>query len=251
MSIENKIELLWNSANTLQVDFQTHKMLKSYYINTCRKLARNNLQIPKEKFATSHMCPYCGCFWNDSTYGLKLISKQFNNNSKTKKLIEKLEQVKGSTGKVLNKKQKNRAKWLMKKNSHNLAISCYQCKRKSLLKLENPKLKTRQQLVQEKSQTEKETPAFESGKKLLSHHQQKNKNGSNLENNISTPLPSKSKKEISKTKNKKVANNNAPNKVVSKTQKQNSLLQLAALLQKQTKDDKKNSAQKRLESFLK
>ncbi|XP_037827766.1 uncharacterized protein LOC119615850 [Lucilia sericata] len=255
MSIENKLELLWNGANTLQNDLQIHKMLKSYYINTCRKIAKNHVQIPKEKFATSQMCPHCGCFWNDSEYSLKLIPKQLKNSTKAKKLIDKLEQVQGTTGQVLKKKQKNRAKWLKKKITNHLAINCYQCKRKSLLKMEVPKYKTRKELVSEKVQIEKEAPVLNSGKKSEKQHQQISNKGCNSP----STLQSKSKKEkignksqnITKSKNKKQANSDTTNKVISKTQKQNSLLQLAALLQKQSKDDSKNSAQKRLQSFLK
>lgn len=197
------------------------------------------------------MCPYCGSFWNNSDYGLKLIPKQFKIRSKTKKLVENLEKSKGFSYKILNKKQRNRAKWLKKKVSNHLAINCFQCKHRSLLKIDNSKLKSPRQLtgVKETSDLRKAS---------VKNSLQKSKSGSNAKKNekgeIITPVSSKLRniQERKSHKKPKTKNNgNLSNKVVSKTQKQNSLLHLAALLQKQSKDSSNNTAEKRLLSFLK
>ncbi|KAM7342236.1 uncharacterized protein ACRADG_009712 [Cochliomyia hominivorax] len=228
MSIENKLKLLWNNANILNSNYQTQRLLKSYYINMCRRLTKD-IQIAKEKFVPSQMCPYCGCFWNDVQFGLKLVTKRLQNSSKNKKLIDGLKQNDYGTEKRLTKRQKNRAKWLQKKVSNHLEIKCFQCKHKSLLKMENQK---QQDFINEKTECKAETPKLSL------------KKANNLKNLKKEGIDNKSTKGSKK-------NIGLSSKKMSKTQKQNSLLQLASLLKKQSNNSRLNCVQNRLQSFLK
>lgn len=205
------------------------------------------------------MCPHCGTFWNEGEFSLKLLPKQFKNSSKTKKLLERFKNSNNATDKKLTKSQRNRAKWLKKKISNHMAIKCYQCKHKSLLNIEKPKVKAPKHLTDENKSTELEVTKLNLENSTKKAKIRKNKSNSNqVQNNTKTiTKPAKpeqvktEEKSGKKSKNKKKINVATPNKVISKTQKQNSLLQLAALLQKQSKNESNNSNHNRLQSFLK
>ncbi|TMW43596.1 hypothetical protein DOY81_011327, partial [Sarcophaga bullata] len=235
MSIENKISLLWNCALALKSDQQTHKILKSYYVNTCRSLSRNSLLLPKEKLATSQMCSHCGYFWYEGKFRTKSIPKRTFNNS-AKRLIEKLEKNNSTeNGTPLNKSQRKRAKWLKKCLSKRLEITCENCNRKSTIEMEIPKNKSvnnKQQFVK----TDWKTSLNSNNKS--DKKSQKNSIGQNLVSQKLKTDTSQQKTTSSKElkvqsegkKNKK--KNITATKVISKTQSQNNLLQLAALLKK-------------------
>lgn len=264
MTIENKIKFLWDCSRSLVADKQTHKLLKSNYMNNCRNISKTTLQIPREKFAVSQMCPFCSSFWSESEFSLKLNSQQVANNSKTRKLIDMLDKSKDVNFKGnLSRKQINRAKWLKKRLTNSIEINCYQCKRKSLVKMEKPENKIKETTEintqfqntdnlkdQIKKPKKKKIKCERSGLKIP--HENKPI--------ISTPL-TKSETFQSKPLGK-IVNQKSPhgqqtskviknNKVVSKTQKQNSVLQLATLLKNQSSSSAKNLAQKRLEALLK
>lgn len=202
------------------------------------------------------MCPNCGTFWNEGEFGLKLLPKQLKNNSKTTKLLEKLKESNTN----LTKSQKNRAKWLKKKISNHMAIKCYLCKHRSLIDIEKPKHKSQKPLPEDANKSievEVTKLNLENSTKKSKKRKNKKNNNNQIPDNIkvvSEPAKPEHGKIVGKSaKKSKNKNTNVPvtNKIVSKTQKQNSLLQLAALLQKQSKNVANNSAQDRLKSFLK
>ncbi|XP_075164947.1 uncharacterized protein LOC142237496 [Haematobia irritans] len=284
---ENKASLFWNCSMALQPEAHTHKLLKSYYMNMCRKYIRNAVQIPKEKFAATRMCSHCGSFWSESDFKLKLKSQHITMKGKTKRLIEKLNTTKepGQRG-SLSGKQRKRAKWLQKRATQYMEIKCDLCQHISKIKMEKPKNKPKKVVDAEDADVlmveQEESLRAENDTKSKVKKKKKNKNklaGLKLplemqqdkkpENAktpqkpqqtsssvVATPKTPTLKTQPSKSKKKNISGNttnpsNNANKVVSKTQQQNSLLQLAALLKKNSTSNEKTSAQKRLESLLK
>ena len=200
------------------------------------------------------MCSHCGYFWYEGKFKTKSIPKRKLNNVRAKKLVEKLEKGNSTdNGPPLNKTQRKRAKWLKKCLSNRLEVTCENCKRKSIIEMEIPK---------NKSVNKKQEIVKTDSKHILNSNVKNDKKS--LKNTIEKNLvPQKPKidtsqrkkisgKELKKVqpegkKNKK--KNTAATKVISKTQSQNSLLQLAALLKKNPQQVK--STTNKLDSFLK
>ncbi|XP_013098836.1 uncharacterized protein LOC106081444 isoform X2 [Stomoxys calcitrans] len=263
-----------------------------FHRNMCRKFARNSVQIPKEKFASSQMCSYCGCFWNESEFQMRLKSKHVTMKAKTKRLIEQLNRSNKEDGQ-LSGKQRKRAKWLQKRATQYMEMKCEQCGHKSKIKMEKPKKKSKATAAESNSKAnnsaaeQEDVIAIEEDiKTKTTKKKKKNKNKlaglklplegkqdkqqTHKPNIIKTPPQNPMPLPIAKTqapktitpnlqsqkskKKKKTSSNITPtiSKTVSKTQQQNSLLQLAALLkQSSSSSDGKSSTQKRLESLLK
>ena len=172
---------------------------------------------------------------------------------RAKKLVEKLEKGNGNdNGPPLNKSQRNRAKWLKKCLSNRLEVTCENCRRKSIIEMEIPKNKSvnnKQKIVKTDSQPSLNSN-IKSDKKSLKNTvgqclvPQKPKIDTPQQNTISNKAV-KIQSEGKKNKKK----NTATTKVISKTQSQNKLLQLAALLKKNPQQV--NSKTNKLDSFLK
>lgn len=257
----------------------------------CRKLVRNTIQIPKEKFASTQMCSHCGLFWSESEFRMKLKSQHVTVKGKTKRLIEKLQKSKEPDQKdLLTGKQRKRAKWLQKRATQHIEIKCDQCQHKSIVKLDKPKKKAKK--VDDVADAQEEVIVIEgNGTKPKAKKKKKNKDkvaglkipldkkqdkplqqqNANKQKTpqkekpptAQTPKVTQQLTQTNKTKKKKKPsnatttpkasnnNNNKVQKVVSKTQQQNSLLQLAALLKNNSSNSGKNSTQNRLEALLK
>ncbi|XP_005179021.1 uncharacterized protein LOC101893795 [Musca domestica] len=172
---ESKASLFWNCSTALKPETHVHKLLKSYYMNMCRKLVRNTIQIPKEKFASTQMCSHCGLFWSESEFRMKLKSQHVTVKGKTKRLIEKLQKSKEPDQKdLLTGKQRKRAKWLQKRATQHIEIKCDQCQHKSIVKLDKPKKKAKK--VDDVADVQQEAIALdENGPKSKPKKKKKNK----------------------------------------------------------------------------
>lgn len=193
------------------------------------------------------MCSYCGSFWNESEFELKSISKKLSLSSKEKRLIENYQKGNGSV-KTLSRAEKNRAKWLIKKQFKSLVIKCHLCKHKSFVHLENERSKLKTHPREEVSDGIAQTISYE-----YIQHKSKQDDGNRVPYK-QTHFVKKTKPDKEKTlicKNKMKANRTFSNKVVSNTQKKNSLLQLAALLKREATVDTKRSSQNKLQYLLK
>ncbi|XP_030387399.1 uncharacterized protein LOC115634014 isoform X2 [Scaptodrosophila lebanonensis] len=267
-----KVGLLWDCANALTTETHTERLLKSYYINTCRKLARHNTQLPADTFGPARMCARCGNQWSDGNNQLHLRPQRLTDRAKYRKLVAKLDatdkdkQLKGT----LSTKQRKRAKWIKKRLASNVEVNCF-CGHKTFLTLEKPKK------PEKTTRSEKNAPKTKAAElnkkskntiintKLKKPKSEKQKTplkptASALVSHSPKNPPKKLKKEIpqkngAKANKKKMV---APrptakdaSKTQSKTQKQNALLQLAAQLKTQATKNAMKTQQSRLEAFLK
>ncbi|XP_073847592.1 uncharacterized protein [Musca autumnalis] len=173
---ENRASLLWNCSTALKPETHTHKLLKSYYMNMCRRYVKNTIQIPKEKFATTQMCSHCGLFWSESEFRMKLKSQHVTVKGKTKRLIEKLGKSKEPGQKaLLTGKQRKRAKWLQKRATQHIEIKCDQCQHKSIVKLDKPKNKRKPLANVEEATNQEEAVVIENEQKPKTKKKKKNK----------------------------------------------------------------------------
>ncbi|XP_049308214.1 uncharacterized protein LOC125777427 [Bactrocera dorsalis] len=307
MSAETKVKYLWDCAKVLEPENHTKKLLKSYFMTNCRKLAKANIYLPKDKFSQNTMCPRCCSKWSETNYKMFLKPQQIAYSTKAKKQIEKLNEAKTSIEKrrALTRKQRKRAKWLQKRVLSSVVIECELCQHKTSIKLEKPgktendsenkdnidleeiatpesitttlvnakkkkkkikdktaglkvdktknltKLNDKKQIepsiLKQKVPTATNTSKPQPINKVAAKINPSNKATTKPTTNLGQPLKAK------KQKQKKAKPTNIATKAVqSKTQQQNSLLQLAALLKSQTATKSAtNATQKRLESLLK
>ncbi|XP_034479121.1 uncharacterized protein LOC117785288 [Drosophila innubila] len=276
MAEEKSINLLWNCAKELSTHTHTERLLKSYYTNTCRKLARHNVQLPEDCVGTARMCGRCGNQWTDGNYQLQLKPQRLANNAKRRRLIARLDMDKAKRQRgTLSTGARKRAKWLKKRMASNIAVDCSLCGHSTMLPLEKPK--KRSETIATTSRTETITtttlPVASKQKKKKNNknkdinaglkpttqkqqqqqHQQKpptaQKAAATTTTTTAVRQSSKQKKK-SKAAQSTPAASNAP-KMQSKTQKQNVLLQLAAQLKSHASKNASKTPQSRLQALLK
>lgn len=276
MSDQKTVNLLWNCASKLTDQTHTERILKSYYITTCRKLARHNVQLPEESFGPARMCSRCGNQWTGGRYQLHLQPQELMQSAKNRRLITKLEAVKGKMAKgEMNSGARKRAKWLKKRMASNMAVDCDVCHHKTMLALEKSRKRAKVKATEETMVVTQPAPAGQNKKKVKTKKSQapnkdinaglkmQQKAPQRQQQPSKSPAPSKNASQpvgiasqnpsqTSKKKKKKPAQPapTAP-KTQSKTQKQNVLLQIAAQLKSNAFKDASKTQQNRLQAFLK
>ncbi|ALC42032.1 CG1360 [Drosophila busckii] len=275
MAEEKKVNLLWSCAHALSTETHAERLLKSYYINTCRKLAKHNVVMPEDSVGPGRMCRRCGNEWSDGHYQLNIKPQRLAQNAKRRRLIAQLEAAKTNqqkgTGKLSTVARK-RAKWLKKRMGSYMAVNCAICGHKTMLPLEKPKKRK-----QQPSETIKTaTVAAPAGPKKKKKHKNKDIKATAQTQQRAAPTSTTTTATMKKPpiaaagqsnkqkkqKKKKTAQSTTPTgssssrasgapKVQSKTQKHNALLQLAAQLQKQVAQSASKTPQSRLQALLK
>ncbi|XP_055852479.1 translation initiation factor IF-2 [Episyrphus balteatus] len=233
---EQIVKLLWNQANVLQQKNHTVQLLRSFYLTTCKKIAKHDVRLPAEKFAPSVMCPKCSSIWSESKFSLSLKPLRIHS-KKAEKLVDKL----NKDQKSLSKKQKKRAKWLKKKICNTVEIKCEFCQTKTKqtlirtkvkLKIEEKEPKIEIPIKKKKKKKSKDKSAGLKLDRLIPQTKKPNPFATKTENK-----PKKQKTAQPKTQQSKAK----IEKTISKTQKQNSLLQLAKMLKSQGPTSGSNS----------
>ncbi|XP_034109258.2 uncharacterized protein LOC117571296 [Drosophila albomicans] len=278
---EKSINLLWNCAKELTTATHAERLLKSYYTNTCRKLAKHSIQLPADCVGAARMCKRCGNQWADGNYELQLQPQRLANNAKRRRLIARLdvekEKAKAKQGK-LSIGARKRAKWLKKRMASNIAVDCSLCGHNTMLPLEKPKKRSKAaETIAPPTATTKTTEVASKKKKKKNKNQDVNaglklpppqtqsqqqqqqlqktptaqKAAPTTTKTTSTPKAAgQNSKQKKKTKTTPAVSSAAP-KVQSKTQKQNALLQLAAQLKSHAFKTASKTPQDRLQALLK
>ncbi|XP_023177795.2 uncharacterized protein LOC111604119 [Drosophila hydei] len=257
MGEERRVNHLWNCAKELSAETHAERLLKSYYINTSRKVARHNIQLPEESIGPARMCVRCGSQWSDGQYKLHLQPQRLASNAKRRRLIAQLEAVKAKQQRgVLSTGARKRAKWLKKCMASNVAVQCDLCEHKTMLPLEKPKKRAKAKTMQattttttvkNKQHTNKDINAGPKLKMPIQQNQTKAPKTATTSTTTSQSNKQKKKKKQQQTK----ATPTPVQKVQSKTQKQNALLQLAAQLKTHASQNASKTQQNRLQAFLK
>ncbi|KAH8370291.1 hypothetical protein KR093_002967 [Drosophila rubida] len=281
MAGEKSINLLWNCAKELTTETHAERLLKSYYTNTCRKLAKHNIQLPDDCVGSARMCKRCGNQWADGYYELQLHPQRLANNAKRRRLIARLDvdkvKEKGTREKgKLSIGARKRAKWLKKRMASNIAVDCSLCGHNTMLPLEKPKKRckaaetittktTPTQVASKKKKKKNKNQDVNAGLKLPAPpsqtQQQKaptaQKTAPTRIATATTTTPAgQSNKQKKKPKSKAAQSKSTAAavssalKVQSKTQKQNALLQLAAQLKSHASKTASKSPQDRLQALL-
>ncbi|XP_060654949.1 uncharacterized protein LOC132790444 [Drosophila nasuta] len=277
---EKSINLLWNCAKELTTATHAERLLKSYYTNTCRKLAKHSIQLPADCVGAARMCKRCGNQWADGNYELQLQPQRLANNAKRRRLIARLdvekEKAKAKQGK-LSIGARKRAKWLKKRMASNIAVDCSLCGHNTMLPLEKPKKRskaaetiapptatTTTEVASKKKKKKNKNQDVNAGLKLPPPQTQSQQQQQQLQKTptaqkaaptttktTSTPKAAgQNSKQKKKTKTTPAVSSAAP-KVQSKTQKQNALLQLAAQLKSHAFKTASKTPQDRLQALLK
>ncbi|XP_068146385.1 uncharacterized protein [Drosophila tropicalis] len=256
MAEKQTLDFLWKCSLSLSSETQTERMLKSYYITTCRKLAKRNVQLPTNTFGWGQMCARCGNQWNDGNYDLRLKPSSISETPKRLRQVAKLDEVqqKGQDAQTLSRGAKKRAKWLKKRMPSNMIVDCSLCRHKTMLPLEKHKRKRQQTEVEveQKIIESKDVPAVNNSKK-----KKKGKKNSTIHPSPTVAAATTTKTAITKataTTKKQKGKTKAtlpPPPPPSKTQKKNALLQLAAQLKAHASKDTGKTPQNRLQAFLK
>ncbi|XP_067630390.1 uncharacterized protein [Eurosta solidaginis] len=146
MDKENVIKHYWECASALEPATHTHKLLKSYYMTICRKLANSGIQMPQEKFSHSTMCARCCSKWNETDYRMRLKPQEIAKSTKAKKQIAKLNEPRSGIEqcRVLTRKQRKRAKWLQKRVGNSMEMQCEFCQHKTTIEMNKPSRKERE-----------------------------------------------------------------------------------------------------------
>ncbi|KAM8714234.1 hypothetical protein ACLKA7_014381 [Drosophila subpalustris] len=280
MAEEKSINLLWSCAKELSTETHTERLLKSYYTNTCRKMARHNVQLPEDCVGTARMCGRCGNQWTDGNYDLQLRPQRLANNAKRRRLIAQLETDKAKRQRgTLSTGARKRAKWLKKRMASNIAVDCSLCGHNTMLPLEKPKNRSKRASAETIATitTTTTTPV------PVANKQKKQKNNKNKDINAGLKLTAQKQPQLQQQKTPTIqktaptttkttagqsnkqkkkskaaqstskstpAASNAP-KMQSKTQKQNVLLQLAAQLKSHATNNASKTPQNRLQALLK
>ncbi|XP_020818098.1 uncharacterized protein LOC110191562 [Drosophila serrata] len=271
------MDLLWNCAAQLTAQSHTERILKSYYITTCRKLARHNVQLPEDSFGSARMCSRCGNQWADGRYQLHLQPQRLKQSAKNRRLVAQLERVQAKQIKgEMSSGARKRAKWLKKRMASQMAVACDVCQHKTMLPLEKGRKRAKLKAKEETIATIQPTTAAATA---TAHNKKKTKKMKktlvqNTDINAGLKIPQQQQKtaqqpskkpsqpaggasqNTSQTpgkKKKKAAKPSAPpvQKPQSKTKKQNALLQLAAQLKSHAFKDASKSQENRLQAFLK
>ncbi|KAH8237103.1 hypothetical protein KR038_004241, partial [Drosophila bunnanda] len=264
------MDLLWNCAAQLNVQSHTTRLLKSYYITTCRKLARHNVQLPEDSFGSARMCPRCGNQWADGRYQLHLQPQRLKQSAKNRRLVAQLETVQAKQLKgEMSSGARKRAKWLKKRMASQMAVDCAVCQHKTMLPLEKGRKRAKLKAKEETMATTQPTAT------TTTKNKKNTKKAQNKDINAGLKIPHQQQKTPQKQpskkpsqpaggasqnpsqtlgrKKKKAAKPSAPTvqKTQSKTKKQNALLQLAAQLKSHAFKDASKSQENRLQAFLK
>ncbi|EDV36901.1 uncharacterized protein Dana_GF11707 [Drosophila ananassae] len=267
MTDQRTVDLLWNCSKSLTSETHTERLLKSYYINTCRKLARHNVQLPEDSFGPARMCSRCGNQWSDGRYDLHLESQKLRQTAKNRRLIARLDAVKAKLQRgELSIGARKRAKWLKKRMASHMAVDCDVCRHKTMLPLEKgrkrAKLQDKEESVvivqpatagppKKKAKAKAQNKDINAGLKIPQAQQQKKPQPTPAKKAPQTVQPpSQTPKKKNQKKNKPTQPAPAP-KTQSKTQKQNALLQLAAQLKSNAFKNASKSQENRLQAFLK
>ncbi|XP_039479542.1 uncharacterized protein LOC120444085 [Drosophila santomea] len=276
MSDQKTVDLLWNCASKLTDQTHTERILKSYYITTCRKLARHNVQLPEDSFGSARMCSRCGNQWTNGSYQLQLQPQELKQSAKNRRLIARLEAVNSKLAKgEMTSGARKRGKWLKKRMASNMAVDCDVCHHKTMLALEKGRKRAKVKDTEGTVAATQLAPAVQNNKKAKKKKSQAPNKDINAGLKIrmqqkapqqelpkSSAPPKKASQPVgivaqnpsqtSKKKKKKPAQPApAAPKTQSKTQKQNVLLQLAAQLKSNAFKDASKSQQNRLQEFLK
>ncbi|XP_016989747.1 uncharacterized protein LOC108051945 [Drosophila rhopaloa] len=278
MADQKTTDLLWKCASKLTDQSHTERILKSYYITTCRKLARNSVQLPEDSFGTARMCSRCGNQWADGRYQLQLQPQKLRQRANHRRLIAQLETVKAKQIKgEMSYGARKRATWLKKRMASQMAVDCDFCRHKTMLPLEKGRKRAKLKATEETMPAKEPAAASKSKKKTKKNKSQapnkdinaglkipqQQKTAQQQQHLAKSPAPSKkhsqpvgiasqNPSQQSKNKKKKPAQPTpAAAKTQSKTQKQNALLQLAAQLKANAFKDASKSQQNRLQAFLK
>lgn len=236
-----------------------------FFRNTCRKIAQR-IETPKDKF--SNICIHCGLPWTDIDYELKLRHRQVSlHSAKTKKLLYKLEKSKETPGSgLLKHNEMKRAKWLQKRINNRMEILCKHCNKKTFIEMKKPKAKEQATSLQQNKATlvedvqrtkrkKKKSKNKTAGLKLAANDNNKVKSEM-LISKVCSTNPFKTASDAPtlnrlQKKKKNATNKTAVTATPSKTQQNNSILQLASLLRQQSSNSSKNSTQSKLEAFFK
>ncbi|KAH8253899.1 hypothetical protein KR032_007523, partial [Drosophila birchii] len=268
------MDLLWNCAAKLTGQSHTERLLKSYYITTCRKLARHNVQLPEDSFGSARMCARCGNQWADGRYQLHLQPQRLKESAKNRRLVAQLEAVKAKQIKgEMSSGARKRAKWLKKRMASQMAVDCDVCHHKTMLPLEKGRRRAKLKAKEETMATTQPTAAAAA----TSQNKKKTKKtkktpAQNKDINAGLKIPQQQQKtpqqqppkkpsqpaggaaQTPSKKKKKAAKPSAPTvqkAAQSKTKQQNALLQLAAQLKSHAFKDASKSQENRLQAFLK
>ncbi|KAH8321544.1 hypothetical protein KR074_007996 [Drosophila pseudoananassae] len=266
MADQKTVDLLWNCAKSLTSETHAERLLKSHYINTCRKLARHNVQLPEDSFGPARMCSRCGNQWSDGRYELHLESQKLRQNAKNRRLIARLDAVKAKMQRgEMSSAARKRAKWLKKRMASHMAVDCEVCRHKTMLPLEKGRKRAKLQDKEESIVVAQPAATGPTKKKAKTKAQNKDINAglkipqTEPKQQQPTPAkkapqtvqhPSQTPKKKNQKKNKATQPAPAP-KTQSKTQKQNALLQLAAQLKSNAFKNASKSQENRLQAFLK
>ncbi|XP_017018541.1 uncharacterized protein [Drosophila kikkawai] len=272
------MDFLWNCAARLTAQSHTERLLKSYYITTCQKLARHNVQLPEDSFGSARMCARCGNQWADGRYQLHLQPQRLKPSAKNRRLVAQLDTMKAKQIKgEMSSGARKRAKWLKKRMTSQVAVDCDVCQHKTMLPLEKghkrAKLKAKEETMATTQPTAAAASTVQNKKKTK---KSKNTQVQNKDINAGLKIPQQQQKtpqqqppkrpsqpagggasqtpsQTSKKKKMKAAKPSAPTvqKAQSKTKKQNALLQLAAQLKSHAFKDASKSQENRLQAFLK
>ncbi|XP_064544159.1 uncharacterized protein LOC135432398 [Drosophila montana] len=285
MEEQNRVNLLWNCAKELSTQTHAERLLKSYYINISRKLARHNVQLPEDSVGPARMCARCGNQWCDGNYELHLRPQRLANNAKRRRLIAQLDAVKAKQQRgMLSTGARKRANWLKKRMASHVAVDCGFCGHKTMLPLEKPKKRAKSETVETMATASATTtttttttvaaPAMGKRKKKqrnkdvnaglkipmpTAQAQQKQKapkapTTTTAAKKATTATTTTTTGQSNKQKKSKAAPTPAasnPQKMQSKTQKQNALLQLAAQLKTHASQNANKTQQNRLQALLK
>ncbi|XP_043640753.1 uncharacterized protein LOC122611614 [Drosophila teissieri] len=271
MGDQKTVDLLWNCASKLTDQAHTVRILKSYYITTCKKLARHNVQLPDDSFGSARMCSRCGNQWTDGRYQLHLQPQELKQSAKNRRLIARLEAVNSKLAKgEMTSGARKRGKWLKKRMASKMAVDCDVCHHKTMLDLEKGRKRAKVKDTERTMAATQLAPAVQNDKKAKRKKSQAPNKDINaglkirLQQKAPQQQPPKSSapskkasqpvgivaQNPSQTSNKKKKKPAAP-KTQSKTQKQNVLLQLAAQLKSNAFKDASKSQHNRLQEFLK
>ncbi|KRF80038.1 uncharacterized protein [Drosophila virilis] len=285
MEEQNRVNLLWNCAKELSTDTHAERLLKSYYINISRKLARHNVQLPEDSVGPARMCARCGNQWCDGNYELHLRPQRLLDNAKRRRQIAQLDAVKAKQQRgMLSTGARKRANWLKKRMASHVAVHCGFCGHKTMLPLEKPKKRAKSEQVEtmataaatttitaaapatgkrKKKRTNKDVSAGLKIPMLTAQVQQKQKAPKAPETTTAakkaaatttattTTTMGQSNKQKKKSKAAPTPAASKPQKMQSKTQKQNALLQLAAQLKTHASQNANKTQQNRLQALLK
>ncbi|XP_030557287.1 uncharacterized protein LOC115760193 [Drosophila novamexicana] len=285
MEEQNRVNLLWSCAKELSTQTHAERLLKSYYINVSRKLARHNVQLPEDSVGPARMCARCGNQWCDGNYELHLRPQRLLDNAKRRRLIAQLDAVKAKQQRgMLSTGARKRANWLKKRMASHVAVDCGFCGHKTMLPLEKPKKRAKSERVETMATAAASATTTTTAAAPATGKRKKKHTNKDVSAGLKIPMPTaqvqqkqkaprapttttaakkattttttttttgQSNKQKKKSKAAPTPAVSNPQKMQSKTQKQNALLQLAAQLKTHASQNANKTQQNRLQALLK